>query len=243
MVFLRSLAFLAFMSLSVILFSVPIAVFGWFVPYSLLGKVGKLWGRINLSALDTICGLRCRVSGWENFPSCPCVILCKHQSTWETIALRALLPPEHTWVLKRELLWVPFFGWALAPFRPIAINRNDGRGALRQLLEEGRQALGSGHSIVIFPEGTRVAPGERMRYGLGGALLAEKTGYPVLPVAHNAGVFWRRREIRKHPGTIDLVVGELIETTGVKASEINRRVEDWIEETVASLPAKRPPRP
>ncbi len=231
------------MSLSVLVFSVPIAVFGWFVPYSWLGKAGKLWGRMNLSALDMICDLRYRVSGWKNFPPRPCVILCKHQSTWETIALRALLPPEHTWVLKRELLWVPFFGWALAPFRPIAINRKDGRGALRQLLQEGRRALDSGHSIVIFPEGTRVAPGERIRYGFGGALLAEKTGYPVLPVAHNAGIFWRRRDIRKYPGTIDLVFGEVMETAGAKASEINRRVEDWIEETVASLPATRPPRP
>jgi 1-acyl-sn-glycerol-3-phosphate acyltransferase len=243
MILLRSLVYLAFMSLSVVLFSVPIAVFGWFVPYPWLGKAGNLWGRLNLAALDKICHLRYRVRGWENFPKRPCVILCKHQSTWETIALRALLPPEHIWVLKRELLWVPFFGWALAPFRPIAINRKDGRGALRQLLDEGRRALDHGHWIVIFPEGTRVAPGERIRYGFGGALLAEKTGYPVLPIAHNAGTFWRRRDIRKHPGTIDLVIGEVMDTSGTKASEINRRIESWIEETVTSLPGAHPPTP
>jgi 1-acyl-sn-glycerol-3-phosphate acyltransferase len=167
------------------------------------------------------------------------VVLCKHQSTWETIALRALLPPAQTWILKRELLWVPFFGWGLAPFRPIAIDRKSGRRAVRQVLQEGQYWLARGRSIIVFPEGTRVAPGTRKRYGIGGALLAEKSGAPVVAIAHNAGVFWRRRELRKHPGVIDLVIGTPFSPRGLTAAEINRRAEQWIEARVAELPQSR----
>jgi 1-acyl-sn-glycerol-3-phosphate acyltransferase len=142
-------------------------------------------------------------------------------------------------VIKRELLWTPFFGWAMAAYRPIAIDRSAGRRAVKQLLDEGRGCLEAGRWVIIFPEGTRVAPGQRGRYGIGGALLAEKTGYPVLPIAHNAGVFWRRRDFRKYPGVVDLVVGEAFPPKGQRAAEINRRVEDWIEATVAELPQSR----
>lgn len=172
-------------------------------------------------------------------PSSNCIILCKHQSAWETIALRALLPPEQTWVLKRELLWVPFFGWALAPLRPIAIDRKTGRRAIRQLIKEGKYRLGQGRWIVIFPEGTRVAPGQRKPYERGGGILAQKSGYPVLPIAHNAGVFWRRRDINKYPGRIDVVIGRPLDTKGLSSADITRRVEDWIETTVARLPRER----
>lgn len=239
MVLLRSLAYLSFLSISVVVFSLPIATIGWFVPFSWIAEFGKLWGRINLGALRRICALDYRLRGWENLPRENCIILCKHQSAWETIALRALLPAEQTWVLKRELLWVPFFGWGLAPFRPIAINRKAGRRSVVQLVNEGRRWLQDGRWIVVFPEGTRVDPGVRKKYGIGGALLAEKTGFPILPVAHNAGVFWRRRDLRKYPGTIDLVFGPLINTHGMSAVEINVRVEEWIEKTVDSLPKDR----
>jgi 1-acyl-sn-glycerol-3-phosphate acyltransferase len=175
----------------------------------------------------------------DNLPAGTCIVLCKHQSAWETIALRALLPAQHTWVIKRELLWTPFFGWGIAAYRPIAIDRKAGRRAVKQLIDEGRKWLEKGRWVVIFPEGTRVAPGERKKYGIGGALLAQNTGFPVLPVAHNAGVFWRRRDFRKHPGVIDLVFGEAFETDGMSAMEINRRVEGWIEDTVAGLPQSR----
>lgn len=241
MVLLRSLVYLGFMFVTVVIFSVPIATVGWFVPFRWLSEFGKLWGKINIGALQKICSLDYRLHGWENLPRENCIILCKHQSTWETIALRALLPAEHTWVLKRELLWVPFFGWGLAPYRPIAIDRKAGRRSVLQLIQQGQRLLRNGRWIVVFPEGTRVDPGTRKKYGVGGALLAQKTGYPVLPVAHNAGVFWRRRDLRKYPGTIDLVVGPLIETQGMPAAEINRRVEEWIEQTVDSLPMERVP--
>jgi 1-acyl-sn-glycerol-3-phosphate acyltransferase len=139
-------------------------------------------------------------------------------------------------VLKKELLRVPFFGWALMAARSISIDRSAGRKAMKQVIEEGTRRLQNGDWVVIFPEGTRTAPGEKGRYGAGGALLAEKSGYPIVPIAHNAGVFWRRRDLRKYPGTIQVVIGPLIETQGLSGNEINRRVEQWIEDTVASLP-------
>jgi 1-acyl-sn-glycerol-3-phosphate acyltransferase len=239
MTILRSLLYLSFMAVTVILYATPITLLGWLVPYHVVAKAGQNWALVNLWALRMICGLGYRVRGWENLPKGSCVVLCNHQSTWETIALRGLLPPEHTWVLKRELLRVPFFGWALAKLRPIAIDRSSGLQSIRQLLKEGKYWLEKGHWIVIFPEGTRVAPGEHMRYSQGGAMLAQKAGYPVLPIAHNAGVFWRRREIKKYPGSIDLVIGEPLNTKDLSIAEINRQVETWIENTVATLPQER----
>ncbi|MCW8948726.1 MAG: 1-acyl-sn-glycerol-3-phosphate acyltransferase, partial [Sedimenticola sp.] len=163
----------------------------------------------------------------------------KHQSAWETMALRALLPPEQAWVLKRELMWVPFFGWAAATVQPIAINRKAGRKAAKQVIEIGIERLRQKRLVLIFPEGTRVAPGERKRYGMGGALLAEKSGVPVIPIAHNAGSFWKRRDIRKYPGIITVIVGDPIQSAGKKAAEINQEVEQWIESTMEKIqPAK-----
>ena len=124
-------------------------------------------------------------------------------------------------------------------FKPIAINRKSGHRAVDQIIEQGKERLSKGCKIIVFPEGTRVAPGSRKRYGAGGALLAERSGHPVLPIAHNAGVFWRRRELRKYPGTIDVVIGPLIETKGLSAQQINAKAEAWIEETVEKLPQLR----
>jgi 1-acyl-sn-glycerol-3-phosphate acyltransferase len=190
--------------------------------------------------LRALCGLRYRVTGLENLSRDNAILLSKHQSAWETIALVGILPRPQTWVLKRELLWVPFFGWCLAQFKPIAIDRGAGRKAIRQLLDQGARVLDEGRWVVIFPEGTRVPVGERGRYAPGGAMLAEKTGRQIIPIAHNAGVFWARRNMRKYPGVIDVVIGPAIETRHRRAQDINREVEEWIEATVASLPADRP---
>ena len=215
---------------------IPIVILSKVAPYSVIGNIARHWGYWNLSALKWICDLDVRIHGLENIPARAVVVLSKHQSAWETLALRAILPITQTWVLKRELLWIPVFGWALAPFKPIAIDRKAGRKSVKKLLEEGKRWLEAGHSVVIFPEGTRVPPGDRRPYGIGGALLAERSGRPVLPIAHNAGEFWARRSILKHPGVIDLVIGTLIPVDGKKAQEINREVESWIEDTIAKLP-------
>jgi 1-acyl-sn-glycerol-3-phosphate acyltransferase len=124
-------------------------------------------------------------------------------------------------------------------FRPIAINRKSGRKAVKQVIEQGIKRLQEGLSIIIFPEGTRVAPNEKRRYGVGAAMLAERSGYPVLPIAHNAGVYWKRRGIVKYPGTIEVIIGPLIDSKGLKATEINHKIEDWIEDAKASMPRVR----
>lgn len=236
MIWLRSSVFLLLMALSVVLFGLPLAFVGRLFPYSWMARTGCLWGHTVLWLLKVTCGLSYRVVGADNLQFGPAIVLSKHQSAWETIALRAILPPPQTWVLKRELMRVPIFGWAVGVFDPVAIDRSAGRAAVRQLLDQGMEAIKKGRWIVIFPEGTRVAPGERKPYGGGGAMLAEKSGRPVIPIAHNAGIFWGRRSLLKQPGVIDLVIGQPIRSEGRRASEINREAEDWIESTVAYLP-------
>lgn len=184
--------------------------------------------------LRVICGVRMEVRGAEHIPKQPCIVLCKHQSAWETFALQTVFPPQ-VWVLKRELLWLPFFGWGLAMTSPIAIDRSKGKQAMRQLLEQGRDRLASGFCVVIFPEGTRMPYGVRGKYKMGGAMLGASTGAPVVPVAHNAGKFWGRNAFLKRPGTIVMSIGKPIDPAGLTAEEINRRAEDWIESEVARL--------
>ena len=184
--------------------------------------------------LRVICGIRMEVRGKENIPAQPCIVMCKHQSAWETFALQTVFPPQ-VWVLKRELLWLPFFGWGLAMTSPIAIDRSKGKQAMRQLLEQGKHRLEHGFCVVIFPEGTRMPYGVRGKYKIGGALLSESTGVPIVPVAHNAGKFWGRNSFLKHPGTIVMSIGQPIDPSGLKAEEISRRVEDWIENEMTRL--------
>jgi 1-acyl-sn-glycerol-3-phosphate acyltransferase len=181
-------------------------------------------------------GLRYRVEGRENIPAGNAIILAKHQSTWETLAMQQVFPPQ-VWLLKRELLKIPFFGWGLALLEPIAIDRNAGRKALKQLAEIGKDRLGQGLWVVVFPEGTRTAFGDKGQYQVGGAYLAEKSGYPVVPVAHDAGRFWPRHSFLKYPGEIRMVIGKPIESRGRKAGEINREVEEWIEARMAEFAA------
>lgn len=185
--------------------------------------------------LRVVCGIHHKVHGIRNIPKEPCIVLCKHQSAWETLALQVIFPPQ-AWVLKRELLWLPFFGWGLAMTSPIAIKRSDGKGAIKQLLKQGKERLGQGFCVVVFPEGTRVPFGQRGKYKIGGAMLAASSGVPVVPVAHNAGRLWGRKAFSKHPGLITMSIGAPIETKGLKAEEINARVEAWIESEIQRLP-------
>jgi 1-acyl-sn-glycerol-3-phosphate acyltransferase len=201
-------------------------------------RVITLWSRLIVLAAERLCGIRYRVLGAERIPPAPCVILSKHQSAWETLAFQVIFPPQ-VWVVKRELLWLPLFGWGLAMLAPIAIDRGSGARALRQMLEQGRDRLARGFCIVIFPEGTRVAPGERREYQGGGAWLAVQCAVPVLPVAHDAGSVWRRNAFLKRPGTVTVSVGEPIPPGNLTAQEINARVEAWIEAEVRRLEAER----
>ncbi|MCU7920088.1 MAG: 1-acyl-sn-glycerol-3-phosphate acyltransferase [Candidatus Thiodiazotropha sp. (ex Epidulcina cf. delphinae)] len=236
MILVRSVLYFIFLVVTTILIASVGTLIGWALPRHHIHILDNTWSRVNLWAMAAICGLKYRLRGAENIPKGSCIILAKHQSAWETIALVSLIPGPKSWVLKRELLYVPFLGWVMYYFKPIAINRKSGRRAVDQIIEQGIQRLGSGKKVFVFPEGTRVAPGIRKRYGVGGAILAEKSGYPVLPVAHNAGIFWRRRDIRKYPGTIDVQIGPLIQTGNLTAVEINKKAEAWIESTVERLP-------
>lgn len=181
-----------------------------------------------LFMLRTICGLHYRVIGQENIPDCPSIILSKHQSAWETLALQQIFPPQ-VWVLKKELLRIPFFGWGLAMTNPIAIDRSAGKAALEQIVEQGRERLRQKFWIVVFPEGTRVPPGSKGKYRIGGAWLAAHTGASIVPVAHNAGEFWGKNSFVKNPGVITVSVGKPINPDGIEPAVLIAQVEAWIE--------------
>lgn len=182
----------------------------------------------------TICGLDYTVEGRENIPDEVGVALMKHSSAFETIAQFGVFPPQ-CWVLKRELMWLPFFGWALAALHPIAINRSAGRTAVQQVIKQGKQRLNEGLWVMIFPEGTRMGPGETRRYGVSGTLLAQDAGCLIVPIAHNAGDFWPRRGLRKLPGTVKFCIGPPINPEGRDPREVNREVQAWIENKVAEI--------
>lgn len=192
------------------------------------------WSRIVLSLARRILRIDWRVEGREHLPARPAVILSKHQSAWETIAFQQIFPPQ-VHVLKRELLWIPFFGWGLALMSPIAIDRSRGVAALRSIARRGRERLAQGFWVIVFPEGTRVAPGERRPYQLGGAWLAAASGAPVVPVAHNAGVVWPRNAFIKRPGTVTVRIGPPIETQNRDPKDVNTLAEQWIEEQQRAL--------
>lgn len=197
-----------------------------------------LWNCFAAKWLHLTCGVGRQVWGLENLPqNSAFILMSNHQSTWETLALPCIVPQHMSWVLKRELLKIPFFGWGLHLIRPIAIDRSAGRAAVKQIAHQGKALLEDGVSIVIFPEGTRVAPGEKVPYKIGGFVLAAHAGYPVVPVAHNAGESWRRHSYIKYPGTITVSIGKPIATAGLKADAIQQQVEAWIESEKARLPA------
>ncbi len=234
MVFIRSLIFLLLQIIITPLYAL-LAIFTFpFRPVTRY-RIISGWALSMLWLLRVVCGIRMVVRGAENIPATPCVVLCKHQSAWETMALQKVFPPQ-VWVLKRELLFFPFFGWGLAMTSPVAIRRGNGREAIKQLLSQGQQRLQQGFCVVIFPEGTRVPYGQKVKYKSGGAQLAIASGVPVVPVAHNAGKLWGKRSFLKFPGVITMSIGQPIDPTGLKADEVTQRVADWIENEIPRLP-------
>jgi 1-acyl-sn-glycerol-3-phosphate acyltransferase len=197
--------------------------------------LSKIWVQTLLWAAKVCCGITHEVEGLENLPQDrAAIVLSNHQSAWETVAFRQFLP-IHTTLLKRSLLWIPFGGWALATLKPIAIDRENQREALKILMEQGTAALNEGLWVVVFPEGTRTTPGENKRFSAGGAMLAHKTGYPVIPLAHNAGEVWPRYSFLKYPGVIKVKIGPVIEVDGKKAKEINELAENWVRTALAQM--------
>ena len=234
MLLLRSLLFYCGMALSTLIF-VPLSILLYPLNFALRFRIVSQWAVFNLFWLRHCCRLDHQIDGLDNIPEGPAIIMCKHQSAWETLALQFIFPAQ-VWVLKRELLWIPIYGWGLAAMQPIAIDRGSASRALRQIVEQGCERLAQGLWVVIFPEGTRTAAGSRHKYQPGGGMLASKSAYPVIPVAHNSGYFWPRNSIRKWPGTIHMVIGPAIDSNGKTAKEITRETEQWIENTVSTLP-------
>lgn len=238
LVFLRSALYM----LLQFIITPPYALFTlacfWLSPHHRY-RVTSTWTRGMLFLLRHICGLRYRIVGAENIPKTPSIILSKHQSAWETLAFQEIFPPQ-VWVLKKELLRIPFFGWGLAMTSPIAIDRSAKKKALEQIVEQGKDRLKQGFWIVVFPEGTRIPPGQRGKYRIGGAWLATHTNVPVIPVAHNAGEFWGKNSFVKHPGTITVSIGKPIDSTGMEAGELNAQVEAWIEAEMLRISQTNP---
>jgi 1-acyl-sn-glycerol-3-phosphate acyltransferase len=240
---LRALGFWLGFAGSTMLFGLLIAPlvlpFGWHGRYRVLSQ----WTRFNVWWLGVTCGLRHRVHGAANLQQQQAaIVMAKHQSAWETIALQQILPPQ-VWVLKRELMRIPFFGWAIGMVDPVPLDRKAGRRALENLVQAGTDRLERGLWVVMFPEGTRVPPGQRGKYRIGGAVLAARSGHPVIPIAHNSGSFWPRQSLVKYPGVIDVVVGPPIPTHGRSPEAILADVENWIETEVARIEGRPAPAP
>ncbi len=230
MLLFRALLFYLGLSLSTIIFS-PLLVLIYPLPFHFRYYCVTRWTHFNLWWLRITCNLKYTVTGLENIPPGPAIIMCKHQSALETLALQVIFPTQ-VWILKRELLWIPVYGWGLAAMQPIAIDRGSAVKAFRQIVDQGLQRLKKGLWVIIYPEGTRVAPGQRKKYLPGGGLLAEKSGVPIIPIAHNSGSFWPRNSIIKKPGTIRIIIGPALEPANMKAAEITEKTEHWIESTM-----------
>lgn len=222
-----SLAFVSTMFIS----SVYLSIIGTLLfpfPFNIRYRFINFYSVLNLWVLKYLCNINYRVEGLDNIPDESCIIFSKHQSALETMMVQRIFPPL-TFVVKRELLWLPFFGWGLRSIDPIAIDRKSGRKAIGQIVEQGIERLKRGIWIVIFPEGTRSKPGTKLPYKKGGAILASKSGHKVIPVAHNAGEFWPKGFFSRQTGTIVMSIGPAIETKGKKTEDIMKEAECWIE--------------
>lgn len=230
--FLRTVVLYILIGGGIVVLTIPVMLSA-LLPYRYRWPLARAWARFSIWSLRVICRVDMEVIGHELLPPGPAVVYCKHQSAWEAIAMIALCPP-HTWVLKRELMWVPFLGWALAAMRPVAIDRASGRRAVGQVLEQGKRALADGRWLMIFPEGTRLPPYATRRYGISGALLACETGVPVVPVAHNAGHVWPRKGLIRR-GRVQVVFGAPIATAGKSAEQVNDEAKAWVDSEMARI--------
>lgn len=238
---LRSVAFLLFQMVVTPLYAVTMVLLFW-IPRVPMYRIAAHWCRVNLMGARAICGIRWRVSGLGNIPedirAHPHIVMSKHSSTWETLALNLYFPPL-AFVAKKELLSIPFFGWGFRLASPITIDRKSGTGAMEQIATQGRERFAQGFWIVVYPEGTRIRAGTRAKYKTGGARLAITMNVPVIPVAHNAGYVWPKGVLGKRPGRIDMTVGAPISPEGKDPAAFTREIESWIEAEVARLGVPR----
>ncbi|MPV85283.1 lysophospholipid acyltransferase family protein [Ostreibacterium oceani] len=217
----------------------PVAILGgWVLPEKGAFYVATLWGRWVTFLVKHIVGIRYKVVGKANIPATPCVVLSKHQSMLDIFVLLMVFSPQ-AWVFKRELLRIPFFGWALAATKPIAIDRSAGRQAMSMLIEQGKRKLAAGFWVVLYPEGTRTKPGEKGTYKNGGVMLAKAAGVPILPVALNTGLFWEKGKGPINTGEVEIVISPLI-MPNEEIRLITQQVEASIEENTAQITRQHP---
>jgi 1-acyl-sn-glycerol-3-phosphate acyltransferase len=234
--FIGNIAFVIGQVISTLLFSPVALILSPFLSSLQKARFIGLWAGFIRCWLKICCRIDFHVSGLGNLPDEPAVVISNHQSAWETIIFQKIFPAQ-SYLLKKELLWIPFFGWGLAANEPIAINRAKKTQALQQLISQGKERLKSGRWIIIFPEGTRRPVGQPGTFQAGGAFIASKAEAPIVPVAHNAGVFWsKRNSFNKQPGTVEVVIGPVIKSKGRKARELNLQAEEWILRTIQTLP-------
>ena len=234
MLILRSLLFYIGQIISTILIA-PIGIIAFPLDFKKRYYLITRWAVFNLWWLKICCNITYEIKGKDNIPGKPCIVMSKHQSAFETLALQQIFIPQ-VWILKKELLQIPIYGWGLASMQPIAINRDSAIKSFRQIADQGCERLQKGYWVIIFPEGTRVAPNKKKKYLPGGGMLAEKSGAQVVPVAHNAGRLWSRNSMIKKPGLITIKIGPVIESENKSAKEITDEVENWIEKEVGELP-------
>ena len=225
MLLLRSLLYFVGSIISLILITFC-GLFFAFASYPTRQKFLSQWAIFCIWWLKITLNITTNIIGQENINKSPCVIVSNHQSTWETLAFQTIFP-AHTWVLKRELLWLPIFGWSLALLKPIIINRGDKLKAIKRVIKQGADRLDKGVSIVIFPEGTR-QPYKRIGdYQNGAAAIAKKSGHDIIPVYHNAGKLWPKGGFIKKPGVVTIVIGKPISSSILTSSELTKKVRDW----------------
>ena len=230
---LRSVAFALFQMLVTPPYALAVVALFWLPPVPRYRFITH-WCALNLWAARVLCGIRHRVIGIENVGDAPKIVACKHSSTWETLFLSRLLPPL-AYVAKKELLSVPFFGWGFRLASPITIDRDAGQDAMTQIATQGRERFRQGFWIILYPEGTRIPAGKRVRYKTGAARLAIEMRTPILPIAHNAGWLWPKGFLGKRPGVITVSIGPPIAPAGAEVPALSQRVEAWIEDEVARM--------
>lgn len=236
---IRSLVFLLYLALTVIPYAIAVLAASIFIRGSRLYWFTIGWLRLAIWGARVICGVRHRMLGEENLRhadrSGPVIVLPKHQSTWETFAFPGLMPHPLCYVFKRELLYIPFFGWAMARLDMIHIDRSKRTEAWNRVAEQGRQHMAHGNWVIMFPEGTRTPRGSQGTYKIGGTRLAVATGAALLPIAVTSARCWPRKSFMLRPGTIDVSVGPMIRSEGRTADDLMREVEAWIEAEMRRL--------
>jgi 1-acyl-sn-glycerol-3-phosphate acyltransferase len=226
--FLRSLLLALVMTVSVVIWACLCFLVAP-LPYNQRFYVTSRWNVFVIWAAKVICGIRYQIKGGENLPDAPVILLSKHQSAWETIFLLCNMPRPLVFVFKKELLYVPFFGWALGLLRMIPIDRSKGVNAFKNVVAHGKKRLADGQWIIMFPEGTRIAVGKKGKYKSGGTRLAIETGALVVPIAVNSGECWPKNAFIKQPGLVTVSIGKPISPDGQNPDEMMRQVEHWIE--------------